>query len=147
MVARNFMHRIWDKLGICVSGLCLVHCLVTPLVLIFYPTTNLIFEEEFVHQIFGIIVVSSALVAVYPNCQKHGHKDILIYAISGVALILAGIFLHEFSELATHLFTVIGSILLIWAHLKNMKVRHGKCDDISSEHIHNHGHIHEKCNH
>lgn len=128
------MNKILDKIGICVSGLCLVHCLLTPFVLVLFPSFKLaFFNHELFHQIFGVIVVSSVLIAVYPQCRKHGHKDIIAWAIGGVALILAGIFLgHEFGEEIEHGLTILGSIFLITAHIKNMKVRHGKCETKST---------------
>ena len=135
------MNKILDKIGICVSGLCLVHCLMTPLVLVLFPSFKIaFFDNEAFHQIFALIVVSSVLMAVYPQCTKHGHKDIITWAISGVLLILTGIFLgHDFGEVIEHILTILGSIFLIIAHSKNMKVRHGRCESKSickSEHSH-----------
>jgi len=135
------MNKILDKIGICVSGLCLVHCLITPLVLVLFPSFKLAFSDhESFHEIFGVIVVSSVLMAVYPQCRKHGHKDIIAWAIIGVLFILSGIFLgHEFGEVIEHVLTITGSLFLIVAHIKNMKVRHGRCESKSScksEHYH-----------
>lgn len=147
------MNKIWDKIGICASGLCLVHCIATPIFLILFPSIKVAyFEHEAFHQLFGVIVVSSVLIAVYPQCRKHGHKDIILWAISGVLFILAGIFLgHDFGEVYEHGLTIFGSILLILAHIKNMKVRHGKCettceDTSSSSHNHS-GHKHSAHDH
>ena len=127
------MNKILDKIGICVSGLCLVHCLATPFILVLFPSFKFaFFEHEAFHQIFGVIVVLSVLFAVYPQCRKHGHKDIIGWALAGVLFILAGIFLgHDLGEEIEHGLTILGSILLITAHIKNMKVRHGKCDSDS----------------
>jgi hypothetical protein len=135
------MNKILDKIGICVSGLCLIHCLITPFFLILFPSIKLaFFHHEAFHQIFGVVVVSSVLMAVYPQCKKHGHKDIIAWAIAGVLFIMAGIFLgHDLGEEIEHGLTIFGSILLIVAHIKNMKVRHGKCESKSScdnEHSH-----------
>ena len=128
------MKRIWDKLGICASGLCLVHCIATPVILILFPTIKVAFigHEQF-HQIFGVIVVSSVMAAVYPQCHRHGHKDIIAFAMVGVTFILAGIFLgHDLGQPYEHLLTITGSLFLITAHLKNMRIRHGKCESTCS---------------
>ena len=126
------INRVWDKIGICASGLCLIHCIATPVLLLAFPASKVSFivEHDFhgVHQLFAVIVVSSILIAVYPNCRKHGHNDIIAIALIGVFSVLSAIFLHDFmSESLSHGFTIIGSIFLIVAHIKNMKVRHGKC--------------------
>lgn len=138
MSDKTQLAKIWDKVGICASGLCLVHCLVTPILLIIFPGAKIMLgDNEIVHSIFAIFVVLSIGVAVYPTCKEHGHKDIIISAVLGVIFILGGIFLHEtLSETMTHIMTIIGSIFLIIAHLKNMKVRHGKCDSDSNDHCH-----------
>lgn len=146
------MNKFWDRIGICASGLCLVHCIATPFLLLLFPSIKLAyFEHDNFHQIFGVIVVSSVLVAVYPQCRKHGHKDIVIWALSGVLLILAGIFIgHELGEHYEHILTILGSFFLIWAHVKNMKVRHGKCEtkcEPSAESKHSHSHSHSSASH
>jgi hypothetical protein len=128
------LNKIWDKIGICASGLCLIHCLATPVLLVIFPAFK--FAEDShghdqghatFHEIFGIIVIASIMLAVFPNCRKHGHYDIMAIALAGMVLVLTGIFVHEIPEIASQITTVIGSVLLITAHVKNMKVRHGKC--------------------
>ena len=126
------LNRIWDKVGICASGLCLVHCLATPILLLFVPGFKYSdMVDEHTHEIFAVVVVSSIMFAVYPNCRKHGHNDIILLALSGVVLILISIFFHDIPVGISHTITVIGSIILIIAHIKNMKVRHGKCESDS----------------
>ena len=120
--------KIWDKIGICASGFCLIHCLATPLLLLFVPgfqhSEHL---DEHFHEIFAVIVTTSILFAVYPHCRKHGHNDIIITALIGVILILVSTFIHDLPTSLSHTLTILGSIVLITAHIKNMKVRHGKC--------------------
>ena len=139
MNERTVINRIWDKLGICASVLCLIHCIATPVLLLIFPTTNFFFFDAShmheAHEIFAVVVVISMLIAVYPTCRKHGHKDIIALALSGITFVLAAVFLHDtLNEHLDHLLTIVGSILLIIAHVKNMKVRHGKC----TSHAHSH---------
>lgn len=138
MENRTVMTRLWDKIGICASGLCLVHCLATPILLITMPASSVSgLDSPLTHQIFAIIVTISILLAVYPHCKKHGHKDIIAYAFVGFIFILAGILLHDaVSEEVTHGLTILGSIVLIYCHIKNMKIRHGKCHESSKKHCH-----------
>jgi hypothetical protein len=130
------MNKVWDKVGICASGLCLVHCIATPVLLLLFPASKMSFlGVEIVHEVFAVVVVASILIAVYPTCRKHGHKDIIAIALAGVAFVLSAIFMHDFmSENISHGLTILGSAFLIWAHVRNMKVRHGKC--ASKTHCH-----------
>jgi hypothetical protein len=129
------MNKVLDRFGICVSGICLVHCILTPIIIILFPTLKAshVFHES-IHLIFGSTVIISVLLAVYPHCNKHGHKDIVGYAVAGTMTILFALFFgHDISPTAEHGLTILGSILLIVAHIKNMKVRHGRCEsDCSS---------------
>lgn len=121
------MSKLLDRFGVCASTVCLVHCVLTPFVILFFPGVKGLFTEE-AHEVFAVVVVSSITFAVYPHCRRHGHKDIIAMAIFGVALILAAIFFETRMPLALHyILTTIGSVFLILAHLKNIKVRHGNC--------------------
>ncbi len=125
-----FINKIWDKLGICTSTLCLFHCLATPILLLAFPATQFEFlNDHMIHEIFAIVIVISLMLAIYPTCKEHGHIDIIVIATIGVAFILASVFLDDYITGMLHTtFTIFGSIFLITAHLKNMKVRHGRCN-------------------
>jgi hypothetical protein len=129
------MTKVLDRFGICVSGICVVHCILTPFVIILFPALNTShFFHEWFHLIFGTVVITSVLIAVYPHCNRHGHKDIVAFALLGsISILFALFFGHDISEYVEHGFTILGSILLITAHIKNMKVRHGKCSSAASE--------------
>lgn len=121
------MSKLLDRFGVCASSLCLIHCLLTPLAVLFFPGVKGLFTED-AHKVFAVVVVSSIAFAVYPHCRRHGHKDIIAFAAAGVGLILGAIFFEDAMPLSMHyILTTIGSVLLIWAHLKNIKVRHGNC--------------------
>lgn len=124
---RTTMSRLWDKIGICASGLCMVHCLTTPILLIFYPLFIHTEMHELVHELLAFIVVASIMIAVFPKCHKHGHYDIIMIALIGLFLVVGGLFLHETSILFATIATSFGSAFLIYAHYRNMRVRHGKC--------------------
>lgn len=124
----NKLTKVLDKFGVCASTACLVHCLATPFVIMFFPGIKGVFTEE-AHEVFAIIVVTLIALAVYPLCKKrHGHKDILAFAFAGVILILSAIFFEALMPLSAHYgLTTLGSICLIAAHVKNIRVRHGGC--------------------
>ncbi|MCO4755468.1 MAG: MerC domain-containing protein [Bacteriovoracaceae bacterium] len=121
------MSKLLDRFGVCASTVCLIHCVATPFVIFFFPSFKEVFNEE-THEVFAVLVVGLVGAAVLPHCKKHGHKDIIAVAVAGVALILGAIFFEDSMPLAFHYgLTMIGSIMLILAHLKNIKVRHGNC--------------------
>jgi hypothetical protein len=123
------MGKIWDKFGICASTLCLIHCIATPIIILLFPSIDsFLGNTHIVHEIFAVIVISLVVIAVYPQCRKHGHKDIIAFAVIGSALIITAIFMFEENITLHYILTIAGSISLITAHVKNMKLRHNKCD-------------------
>lgn len=84
--------------------------------------------HELVHEILAFIVVASIMIAVFPKCHRHGHYDIIMIAIVGMFLVMGGLFLHESSLFMATLITSFGSAFLIYAHYRNMRIRHGKCE-------------------
>jgi hypothetical protein len=132
-INKSLTTRIWDKIGVCASGICLIHCLATPILLLIFPASKIqVFEHGVFHAVFAVLVVGSILLAVYPTCKKHGHKDIMTFAALGVFFILSSFLFHDYGEAIEYLFTIAGSICLIIAHIRNMKVRHGKCESTKS---------------
>lgn len=126
------MKKIMDKFGICVSSLCLIHCLLTPVFIILFPSlTSTIIVDESLHIIFAVLVIFSVIIAVYPQCRRHGHKDIIAYALAGISLIVLSFVLEDTLGHEGHIgLSILGSISLIIAHIRNIKVRHGKCEPV-----------------
>lgn len=121
-------NKFWDKLGLCTSVLCLIHCITPPILMLYLPVSTFSFlQEEIVHNILSVIVIASIIFAVYPTCKKHEHKDILILAGMGVLFIIAAAFVAHHSNKLHYSFTMLGSLFLIISHVKNIRVRHGKC--------------------
>ena len=112
----RLMSKIWDKMGICASGICLIHCLVTPVLLLVFPTFQFGFiGHESFHHYLTLTVVISIVFAVYPTCREHGHKDIIALAAAGVLSVVTALFLHEISEFLEQSLTILGSVFLIAA--------------------------------
>ena len=133
-INKSLSTRVWDKIGVCASGICLIHCLATPILLLIFPASKIqFFEHGVLHAVFAVLVVGSILLAVYPTCKKHGHKDIMTFAALGVFFILSSFLFHDYGEVIEYVFTIAGSICLIIAHIRNMKVRHGKCESTISQ--------------
>jgi hypothetical protein len=119
------INKIWDKVGISVSSLCLLHCLATPLLLILFPAASFTWlENEIIHQVFAAMVITAAIMAISPHWKTFKRKDIIIQAFIGVLLILSAMFyFHDFGALYEVLLTALGSLLLISAHYKNLKIK------------------------
>ena len=118
---------IWDKIGIAISSLCLVHCIALPLIVMAFPFLEL--DHDHTHELFLVAIVAVVFIAFLPSYKKHGQKKILLFAGLGISSLLASIFAgHELgSEIGEHVLSIVGSLLLITAHVKNIKCTHAQC--------------------
>ncbi|MES2856983.1 MAG: MerC domain-containing protein [Bdellovibrionota bacterium] len=110
-----------DKLGICLSGLCLVHCLLTPFVLIALPSLTVAsFESHHIfHELLLIVLPIVALAAFVPGYLRHRDLRVFFWSIPGLALLaIAATIFHDDIWLQAGV-TITGSLLLIKAHMLN----------------------------
>ena len=120
----------WDSLGACVSGLCLVHCVSMPLIFAFAPTlAHLIPGDELVHRFLAFLVVGAGLPSFVQGYLKHKKRLVVAFGVSGMAIVLGALvwgdrFGSHTAEIAV---TMIGSLLLTAAHLRNRTFCR-KCD-------------------
>lgn len=114
---------IWDKLGILLSALCLIHCILGPILLVLIPSISQFFTEEWIHIFLFIFVVLVAGYVFLSHYKYHRSKSILVSAFSGIFLLSLGLFLHDSLNAISHaLINLPGSLLLIWAHWQNLQI-------------------------
>jgi hypothetical protein len=122
-------HDLWDRLGIGLSGLCMVHCLLLPVLLSLLPLwPALDAAHRWLHPIFAGFIVPTTLFAMVSGYRRHGRRDIPVWLGAGLCIVLAGWLAHEgLGTLGETVVTIIGSLLLIVGHGKNWQVnRHCK---------------------
>lgn len=107
-----------DASAISLSGLCMAHCLVLPLVAALSPLLAAWAEAEWVH--VAVIAMAAPLSAL--ALWRRGQRPAVIaLALSGLTLM--GLGLWPFHVFETPL-TVGGSLLLAGGHIVNWKRRH-----------------------
>jgi len=115
-----------DKLGITGSTVCIIHCALTPLLLVLAPYSELSFlKGEAVDRSLAVLVIAIALLVFIPSFKLHRKISILIPAALGVLSLLFAAFGVD-AVLPEHLqksgdtaFTVIGGGLIVLTHLMN----------------------------
>lgn len=121
------MQKIIDNLGITISSICAIHCVLLPAIFIIAPYSFLA-SHEF-HEALIYFILPCAAVAFTLGCRKHGDLKVALMGMMGIALLGSSILLHEFfhaeehsEELITVLITIAGSAMLILSHLRNRKL-------------------------
>ena len=121
------MQKIIDNLGITISSICAVHCVLLPMIFLIAPYSFLA-SHEF-HEALIYFILPCALIAFVLGCRRH--KDIKVAAMGTFGIILLGsaLLMHDIfhsdqhsEEFTTVLITVLGSILLVLSHLRNRKL-------------------------
>jgi hypothetical protein len=119
---RAFFALIWDKLGIVVSGLCLVDCLVLPLLsaLLVSLQSSVSWFANLHLYLLPVIGVTAAM-AFHHSYKAHRSYGIVIMGAAGFFLLVLGeIFESWLRFLLFNWVTLLGSALLITAHLRNL---------------------------
>lgn len=111
-----------DRFGIWTSLLCVVHCILTPVLLSFSAVfAHLLPGEEWVHRSFALLVAAFGGVALMVGFRKHRRKTILFLMLSGFSCIAGTAWFGD--KLPSHsieiAITCLGSGLMISAHRLN----------------------------
>ena len=121
------MQKIIDNLGITISSVCAIHCVLLPAIFIIAPYSFLA-SHEF-HETLIYFILPFAAIAFYLGCRKHGDYKVLIMGITGIILLSTSLVIHEVfhseqhsEEFLTILITIAGSLILIFSHLRNARL-------------------------
>jgi hypothetical protein len=117
-----------DNLGIWASSLCVVHCIVTPVLISASAVfAHFIPGEEKTHRTLAVGVAALGAIALVKGFRTHGRRRILGLMALGLGFIFAGAFYGD--RLPSHGYEVVvtmtGSALMICAHRMN----HTFCSD------------------
>lgn len=120
--SQSTLQFLADRAGICLSVICIVHCILTPVVLLALPAMQ-IFDwwHGSLHIIFAVVIPLLALAAFIPGYKLHGDSRVFKISLIGFAFVIAGITIpHELHiEWLEPVFSIVGSVFLVYAHLIN----------------------------
>ncbi len=132
----------YQKISIWLSSVCLIHCLITPFIIVLLPSVSS-FADGWVESALIAAVIPISLVAFMPIWWRHKNWNRLIELSLGITLVLVAQWIsfgHEhhslfdfegFSELVL---MVSGTGLIAYATFRNRRHTH---------HCHNPHHVHE----
>jgi hypothetical protein len=111
-----------DRLGIWASALCVVHCIVTPVLLSMSVVfSRLIPGEERTHRTLAVGIAALGAIALINGYRRHGRRRVFAMMGAGLVFIFVGAFYG--SRMPAHidevLVTMTGSVLMIAAHRMN----------------------------
>jgi len=152
--ASTYYNMGWvDTLAISMSALCALHCLITPALLVAIPVlTQTFWIDHNFHLWMLALVIPTTSLAVISGCRRHKDKAIMALSTLGLVILLSTALHESFSSgallnsqeahcpncasvespqllNATTLFSLLGGLFLISAHIRNFILcRKAKCD-------------------
>ena len=129
------MQKIFDAIGLTISGTCVMHCLFAPVTLILLPVFGLtVSQEEVLHEIFLYLIVPSAIIAITMGCRKHKDYSVAALASIGIILLVYAVITHDTNtEQTVEVLTLFGSAFVVISHLRNFSL----CRQNNCNHDHN----------
>ncbi len=114
----------WDRIGIILSGACIIHCMVFPLISASVLIAGVgLGTEDLTHRVLFLLLAATGLLAFIPGMRKH--KDKRVLAVAGIGFIIISCVAVMGDTYFSHgsLVNIIGSLFLISAHLWNHKLK------------------------
>jgi len=114
-----------DRLAIGGSILCLVHCLVTPLMLVMLPGLGAsLLAGETLHLWLVYAVIPSSLYALGLGCKQHQRLLFMFIGLAGLGLLVLGVLVEAIGldHMWEPILTVSGTLLVALAHVRNFQL-------------------------
>jgi hypothetical protein len=119
MFARAALNGSMDRMAIALSGLCLVHCLATSVVLAVLASAGGLLVSPIVHEIGLTLAIMLGVVALGRGVVEHGFM--MPSAVGGLGLgVMSGALTMPHSGIET-VYTIIGVAILALGHDLNRR--------------------------
>lgn len=126
--------RLLDRIAVGLSSLCLLHCLLLPVVIAGLPFLASAGEDHF-HVQMLVVVIPVSTVALALGFRRHGTLGVIAMGAGGMLLLyFGGTVAHaQYGIVADRMLTIAGSLLLAVTHYLNSRLsRHRPLDAVSS---------------
>ena len=114
--------KISDKSAISLSTICAIHCFFAPSLLVLFSSFESIqYNNELIHFLFLLMAVPISFFALILGLKNHKKSSYFLIGIAGLTILILALILGEeiLGELGEKLVTLIGSIIVVFAHFKN----------------------------
>lgn len=114
-----------DKLAILMSGVCLVHCLLAPILMTLLPifSTSILLDDSLFHTLMLWLILPTSIIALFLGCRKHRQWQIASTGALGILILISVAFAgHDlFGHTGEKIATSIGGIILAFSHFLNYR--------------------------
>jgi hypothetical protein len=113
-----------DGAAIAMSAACILHCLLTPLLVILFPILgSTAFADDSFHGLLLVLIIPTSTIAFYIGCRQHGDGSVLLLGVSGILVLVAAALLGTtgLGIVGEKIATGIGGTLLALGHVQNFR--------------------------
>lgn len=114
-----------DLFAVGISALCVIHCVVLPVLVAIMPVIAQAAENELAHKLMVLAAVPVSLGVIWKTLPLDGNKLFVGVVLAGLALLLSAAFLEALSAYEQPI-TIAGALLLSSAHIWHLLRRCGK---------------------
>jgi hypothetical protein len=122
-----------DGMAVAMSVVCIVHCLMTPVLVTLFPiVAGTVLADHQFHAFLLILIVPTSAVALYLGCRRHRNGLVFSLGLSGMIILAVVAFSGPEGLTVTgeKIATGFGGIILASAHILNFRrCRELSCDD------------------
>ena len=114
-----------DKFAITLSLVCVIHCFFFPAFVIFTSGfLSLSIDNEFAHKLLVFTAVPLSIFALILGYKNHQSIAPIPIGILGLLMFISAVILGEdnLGELGEKILTLLGSMLIAYAHFKNYQI-------------------------
>jgi hypothetical protein len=114
----------WDSLGLVLSGVCLVHCLMLPIVIGLFPLlgAGILGHQQF-HQLLLFLVVPTSIAALWLGYRRHHRGYIIVIGTVGIVILSAvALFAHQVLDARGEILVAsLGGVIVAISHIQNLR--------------------------
>jgi hypothetical protein len=116
------MRRQLDKFAVLLSGACVIHCALIPVVLIVMPAFggHLLEAETTTHWLLLGVAAPVSVVALGAGYKRHGHGATIWLGLAGLLVMFLGVS-HLFGRAFEVPVTLLGVAMIAIVHLLNVR--------------------------
>jgi hypothetical protein len=122
------VQRMADLFAVSSSGLCMIHCLAMPVLLIFLPVLSAsVLSGDTFHAAILWFILPTSLVALTLGCWRHKDRYVAVLCAIGLGVILVAARFGDalFGEIGERILTTAGSLVLIAGHFRSFSLCRG----------------------
>ena len=126
MAIKSLLEGGWgDRAAICFSSLCILHCLLLPVLLVSYPIGMVVtLSDEIFHQVMVSAALPMSLVSLHMGYGHHKRKQLITFGAMGLVILMLPLVGPQelISESGETWLTVSGALILCVAHVVNFRL-------------------------